>query len=231
MKLQLVRQGKWYWTDKLSVGGQTSPGWIHPAVIALEKVNPLEKRRLVISYVYAHSNSKTPPVIDAKSRRLIHNGDDRFVSYVGEDVSSMSTLLQYMEAQMRNIFTNSDLILTNTVSELENSMRKAVNTAQLYPVEYQGSPTGYLGVWSVSHREEYQFTDQGLEAVACGANFRCGWVNLRDNPDSLYLFPEGKFYYASLQYRTWPEMIAELQHAAVDQDFVYEAESYRRAFQ
>lgn len=224
-----TRVGQWYKADSITVDGVTNSGWVKPTSIRLEKNSALAKRRLVISYLFKFSTSDTPPQ-EADCRMVSSEGDTEFVTTVPEAIESIQRVQQLVESQMKLVLSQSGLkpVTVTTMTVLDYGKNPNRDT---YPIEHDGSPTGYMAVWGVRHIEQYGLTASGgLEVLYSASDFRCGWWAAAYAPQDTYTYPETLYFSLQHRYASWPLMIAEIQKAAIANGYVTQVEQYRREF-
>ncbi|PWS15147.1 hypothetical protein DKP79_29520, partial [Klebsiella pneumoniae] len=52
---------------------------------------------------------------------------------------------------------------------------------EAYPINDAHSPTGYIGLWDVSHRSGYTFNEEGKLTLSKELlSYRCGWIDVMD---------------------------------------------------
>lgn len=224
-----TQQGSWFHSDAITVDGKTTPGWVRPTSIRLEKNSPLDKRRLIVNYEYKPSADKTPPS-DASTLKLVSAGDGDFVSIIPDSVDSIVRVQELLNAQMSMVFRKTDLAPA-TVSSLSQVSYGQSASRDVYPLEHDGSPTGYMAVWGLRHVEQYVLGSDGeLEIVSSSSDFRCGWWSAAYKPQDTYTYPETKYFTIQHRYASWPTMVTEAQKAAVSNGYLTEVEQYRRKF-
>lgn len=224
-----AKEGRWFFAPDAFVDGKKTPLMVTPQSVEVIQLNELAPRvlatRFRIKVPSGVENLNRPPAKPETMDMLKRAGSDQFVCIIPSVIETPEELATYIQHQLDPLYSEKGLPYTWQM--FAGKYGSAVTAA--YPVKDDHSPTGYIGLWDVSHRSVYTFNEKGqLVLTKEYLSYRCGWIDVQDlDPAHHYAYPDNLRFESEVPYGNWQQMILAGIESAYLGGHMAAAEKYR----